>query len=314
VFALLAALLYAAVLAPPAGARQRAASTRPGFAAHLAKLDPGGRIGGNTIVGTSNGDSLLGVAHRVNFIVALGSGETMVGGRNADQLGALGRNATIRGGAGNDLIHGGPGHVVIHSGSGNDLIIDRKGTATIHTGSGRNEVMVTGHPGRDRVLCAPGSVDRIFADRGDYIAPGCRKASGSQVVYRQPRPVTRPTARSDGCADNPHVDCTFLAASGSLPGFWWSQKIPQRQCPPSHPYLLLRGIPDGLNIPFGVEVSNIPQVDYFAKRLFTSPHDRVTGAFDGSVTNWTFNSQEWRMWFHCTSDKSQGWCHERCGS
>src|SRR5205814_935719 len=136
----------------------------------------------------------------------LGSGETMVGGRNADQLGALGRNATIRGGAGNDLIHGGPGHDVIHGGSGNDLIIDRKGTATIHTGPGKNEVQVAGHPGRDRVLCAPGSVDLIYANHGDSIAPSCRKAPGSQVAYHKPSLTKPPTAEHNGCTDNPHPD------------------------------------------------------------------------------------------------------------
>src|SRR5689334_16796842 len=207
----------------------------PGFAAHLAKLDPGGRIGANTIVGTSNGDSLLGVAHRINFIVALGSRETVHGGRNADQLGALGSDATIEGGAGNDLIHGGPGHDIVYGGSGNDLIIDHKGTATIRTGAGRNEVNVTGHEGRDQVLCTPGSVDRIFADRGDYIAPSCRQAPGSQVVYHRPSPTVADSAQvarnANGCTDNPHADCKFLAASGSLPDFWWSQKTPERQCP-----------------------------------------------------------------------------------
>jgi hypothetical protein len=283
----------------------------PGFAAHLAKLDPGGRIGANTIVGTLNGDSLLGVPHRINFIVALGSGERMVGGSRADQLGALGKSATIQGGAGNDLIHGGQGRDLIYGGSGNDLIIDRKGAATIRTGPGRNEVKVAGHPGADQVLCAPGSVDRIFADRGDYIAPSCRRASGSHVAYHPPRPTTPPTARSDGCTDNPHVDCTFLAASGSLPDFWWSQKTPERQCPPSHQYLLFHDyMPFGTSAPFGVEVSNLGNIDFFAPRLVRSD-DYVIGARVGSVTNWTFSAQPWHMWLHCTSDKSQGWTHGR---
>jgi hypothetical protein len=109
------------------------------------------------------------------------------------------------------------------------------------------------------------------------------------------------------------VDCTFLAASGRLEGFWWSQKIPQRECPPSHTYLIRKDyVPFGVNVPFGVEVSNVPKVDYFARRL-TRPDDYVIGAFGGSVTNWTFSPQEWHMWFHCTSDKSQGWCHQQCG-
>ena len=285
----------------------------PGFARHLAKLDPGGRIGANTTIGTANGDSLLGVPNRINFIVALGSGETMVGGRGADQLGALGRNATIEGGAGNDLIHGGPGHDIIYGGSGNDLIIDTKGTATIRTGPGRNEVKVAGHKGRDQVLCAPGSVDRIFAERGDYIAPSCRKAPGSRVVYHRLTATAAGSAqvarKTNGCTNNPHADCAFLAASGSLPGFWWSQKTPERQCPASHQYLqFLDTVPFGSNYPFGVEMKNVGNIGFFAPRLIRSD-DYVIGARAGSVTNWTFSTQPWEMWLHCTSDKSKGWKH-----
>lgn len=285
----------------------------PGFARHLAKLDPGARIGANTIIGTTNGDSLLGVPHRINFIVALGSRETILGGSRADQLGALGRSATIQGGAGNDLIHGGPGHDIIYGGSGNDLIIDSKGTATIRTGTGKNEVKVTGHPGRDQVLCAPGSVDHIFANRGDYIAPPCRRAPGSQVVYHRSTSTAAGSAEvgrdANGCTNNPHVDCKFLAASGSLPGFWWSQKTPERQCPASHQYLqFLDTVPIGSNFPFGVEMKNLGNIGFFAPR-FVRSDNYVIGARVGSVTNWTFSSQPWEMWLHCTSDKSKGWKH-----
>jgi RTX calcium-binding nonapeptide repeat (4 copies) len=310
---LLAALLYAALVTGPADAQRRSPETRRALAAHLLKLDPGGRVGGATIVGVSNGDLLLGVANRINFMVSLGSGERIVGGKRADQLGGLGKNATINGGPGDDAIHGGPGHDVISGGPGDDLITDTKGSATIDTGRGRNEVEVAGNTGHDRVLCAPGSVDHISANRGDYIAPSCRKGPGSLVTYHQPPATKPPTARNNGCTGNPARDCTFLAASGRLEGFWWSQKIPQRECPPTHPYLIRKDYaPFGVNVPFGVEVSNVPNVDYFARRL-TRPDDYVIGAFGGSVTNWTFSPQEWRMWFHCTSDQSQGWCHERPG-
>jgi RTX calcium-binding nonapeptide repeat (4 copies) len=306
--ALLAALLYAAVVTGPADAQRRSPEARRALAAHLLKLDPGGRVGGTTIVGISNGDLLLGVANRINFMVSLGSGERIVGGNRADQLGALGKNNTINGGAGDDLLAGGPGHDTLSGGGGNDLISDTKGTATIHTGGGKNVVEVADNSVPDRVLCKPGSVDRIYASHGDYIEPSCRKGPGSQVAYHQP-PAT--TAQNNGCTDNPARDCTFLAASGRLEGFWWSQKIPQRECPPTHPYLKHKAYTPN-HVPFGVEVSNEPNVDYFARRL-TRPDDYVIGAFGGSVTNWTFSPQEWRMWFHCTSDQSQGWCHERPG-
>jgi len=309
VFAVLTALLYAVVLAAPAGARRLAAQSRPALAARLVKLDPGRRLGGNTVVGVSNGDLLLGVSNRVNFMIALGAGETIVGGNGADQLGALGKNATINGGKGNDAIHGGPGHDTIYGGAGNDLITDTKGSATIYLGSGKNQVEVAGHPGRDRVLCASGSVNRISADPGDFIAPSCRKAPSPRSSTTSPRPPRAPARDANGCTNNPNVDCTFLAASGRLQGLWWSQKIPQRECPPSHTYLLFKDyVPFGVNVPFGVEVSNIPKVDYFARRV-VRPDDYVIGAFGGSVTNWTLEPQEWHMWFHCTSDKGKGWKH-----
>ena len=309
VFALLAALLYAVVLAGPAGARRLAEQSRRALAARLLRLDPGRRIGGETIVGVTNGDVLRADANRINFIVALGSGETIVGGNRADQLGALGKNATINGGEGNDQIHGGPGHNTIYGGAGNDLIIETNGSATIYLGKGKNEVHVAGHSGHDRVLCAPGSVNRIFANRGDFIAPSCRKAPGPRSSTTSPHPPRAPARYANGCTDNPNVDCTFLAASGRLEGFWWSQKIPQRECPPSHTYLLFKDyVPFGVNVPFGVELSNIPKVDYFARRV-VRPDDYVIGAFGGSVTNWTFEPQEWHMWFHCTSDKDKGWKH-----
>jgi hypothetical protein len=309
VFALLAALLVPVVLAAPAGARQQPGQSRRALAARLLRLDPGRRLGGDTVVGVSNGDVLLGVANRINFIVALGSGERIVGGKSADQLGALGKNATINGGEGNDQIHGGPGHDTIYGGAGNDLITDTKGSATIYVGRGRNEVDVAGHTGHDRILCAPGSVNRISADPGDFIAPNCRKAPSPRSSITSPRPPRAPARDANGCTDNPNVDCTFLAASGRLEGFWWSQKIPQRECPSSHTYLLFKDyVPFGVNVPFGVEVSNIPKVDYFARRV-VRPDDYVIGAFGGSVTNWSLQPQEWHMWFHCTSDKDKGWKH-----
>lgn len=308
------ALLYAAVVSAPAGARGRVALTGRALAVHLAALDPGRPIGGNTVIGSSNGEFLVGVPRRINFIVAIGSDATIVGGQEADQLGALGRNATIDGGGGNDLIHGGPGHDVINGGAGNDLIIDTKGTATIYTGAGRNEVDVAGHGGgHDRVVCAVGSVDRIFANHGDSMSSSCGRAAGSQIAYHRP-PSTAPGKTSlapsaNGCTDNPNVDCSYPAAGGSLPGLLWWARTPQRQCPASHPYLqFLDTVPFGSNYPFGVEMKNIGNIGFFAPRL-VGANDYVHGAQVGEVTNWTFSEQRWEMVLHCTSDRAHGWRH-----
>jgi hypothetical protein len=307
-----AGLVLAAFLAAAAGAQLGPAPTNTGLASHLAKLDPGRRVGGNTIVGSSSGDVLLGVPNRINFMIAVGSGETIVGGNAGNQLGALGTNATIRGGAGNDAIHGGPGHDVISGGSGNDLIIDPNGSATINTGTGRNKVDVAGHTGRDQVLCAPGSVDLIYANRGDYIAPSCRRSPGSQVVHHRPPPITATRVRNNGCGGG---QCTVLAASGRLEGLWSSDKIPRAECPPSHPFLINRNfLPWGTYGPLGVEVTNLGNVDVFAHTLWNAKNYAI-GTNGGSITNWKVFPNGWSMWFHCTNVAREGYCFQgRCGS
>ena len=299
------ALFLVALVAVGAGAGVASAAGPSGLANRLLAKDPGALVGGNTIVGTDTGENIFGVPNRPNFIIGLGSGETIVGGRGPDQLGALRRNATIRGGRGDDLIHGGPRNDVIYGGPGNDLIIDTGGTAaTIFTGSGR-----------DRVVCARGSVDRVFVDRSDSIAPACRRARGSQVVYRRSPPAAADGAQvprdPNGCDNNSEVNCEFRADEGRLRDFWSSQQTAESQCPPDHEYLLNHDyVPFGTNAPFGVEIVNIGNVGFYATRLVRAD-DYVVGAHQGMVTNWAIPSspQHWEMWLHCTSDQSQGWKH-----
>jgi hypothetical protein len=86
----LALAVCAAVIVPAALGRAGARSARERLAARVMRLDPGARVGGNTEVATAPGARLLGVPHRVNFMVALGPRERLVGGARADQLGAHG--------------------------------------------------------------------------------------------------------------------------------------------------------------------------------------------------------------------------------
>lgn len=163
------------------------------------------------------------------------------------------------------------------------------------------------------MLCAPGSVDRIYANRGDSIAPSCRKAAGSQVVYHQPAPIAADSAHvalsANGCTDNPDVDCAFVAAAGGpLKGLWWSQKTPARRCPPSHPYLRNEQVVHGtIGVVPGVNVAEIPQVDFFAGLVLLNNTGYVIGVDVGEVTNWTISSQDWHMWLYCTSDPNRGY-------
>ena len=65
---------------------------------------------------------------------------------------------------------------------------------------------------------------------------------------------------------------------------------------------------DRSNFPFGVGMSNLGNIGFFAPR-FVRSDNYVIGARVGSVTNWTFSRQPWAMSLHCTSDKAKGWQH-----
>ena len=92
-------------------AASAAAIAGPGhfrLAALLAARDPGGSVpNGNTIVVTGRGARVYGVRDRRNFVAALGSHETIVGGNRDDDLASLGDGVTIIAGRGNDLLYGG---------------------------------------------------------------------------------------------------------------------------------------------------------------------------------------------------------------
>ena len=169
----------------------RAAAASDGLVARLLRLDPGARLGGNTQVATAEETLLVGVPGRVNFMIGLAPRQRIVGGAGHDQLGARGAGTLVRGGRGNDLIHGmrgrqllagGPGHDLafggpgrdrLHGGPGNDRLIDHQGTTVVITGSGENRVHVADGDGDgdDRVVCSPGSINHIRADRGDRLHP-----------------------------------------------------------------------------------------------------------------------------------------------
>src|SRR5437764_4151701 len=122
--ALAAAVAVTAIVASPADA---AASGPTRLAARLARLDPGGRTGANTVIGTARNQGLFGVP-RPDIIVALGAGETISGGAGGDQLGALADHVTIRGGGGRDTVYGGRRGTLV--GGTSDLLADTTDDAT----------------------------------------------------------------------------------------------------------------------------------------------------------------------------------------
>jgi RTX calcium-binding nonapeptide repeat (4 copies) len=287
----LAVAVCAAAIVPAALGRAGAPSARERLAARVMRLDPGARIGGNTQVATAPGARLVGVPHRVNFMVALGPRERLVGGARADQLGAHGAaGARIHGAGGDDLIHGGhwgrhgvgggqllaggPGGDLIYGeagrdrlrgGPGNDRLIDGRGATTARPGPGANVVDVADGQGDDRVLCVARAHDRIRADRGDRVGPACDRQP-SRVRRGAPSGPRAQAAAVTGDGSNDHpftapvddptaVDSAVSSfASRSLSGWLSNEYVPAYKCPDlagSPPHPLLL---DQGYAPFGTDL------------------------------------------------------------
>jgi hypothetical protein len=186
----------------------------------LRKRDPGKRVDGETLVGTKTGVVLRGARRRINFEMALGRGEVLIGGATHDELGAytgvrgvridggagpdlihgMGLDQRLSGGAGNDMIYGGPGddminggpgddtiyggagNDTINGGGGNDRIMDLHGATTVTTGSGAASVDVRDGQGDDRVSCPAGGQTRVLADPGDRLSRSCRRMTDSAAT------------------------------------------------------------------------------------------------------------------------------------
>jgi len=299
----------------------------------LAARDPGARLGGATIVTDGRGGRIFGVPGRSNFIVAVGSGATIVGGGGHDELGALANNVTIRGRGGNDLIHAGRG-ATIHGGPGRDLIIDAKDDATVRVTSPGDEVVVSGR--HDRVLCTKGARNAvIYARASAFISRACRTA-GARVLPVSPfRPaqsaqVGAQPVTGDGSNANPFiancdnddqhpVDCAVNSfPERKLGRFWSNEYVPAYKCPAHNPYLSNTDYaPLGTSVPNGVEVAGLGPVGVYIGVVKTvnipRSEDRVVGTGTGigtSATNWDGYGSAYRVTLHCTSAFDHGYSDE----
>ena len=185
-------------------------------------------------------------------------------------------------------------------------------------GPGRNHIDVS-DGGRDRVVCHPGSSNRIVGDRGDRLHRHCRNARSS-VVYRRP-PSEAPAARAaqqkpitgDGSSDNPYTvpcdneaqtNCTVSSFRGrSLDGLWDSENVPAYKCPPSHPYLYDQSYaPFGTSLPNGVEVAGLGPIGVSISGVKTSGGwaiGTLTGFPNSSATSWSFGTNSYQVKLHC---------------
>jgi hypothetical protein len=320
-----AVVVCAGLVAPAALGRVGASSGRDRLAARVMRLDPGALIGGNTQVATAAGARLFGVPRRVNFMIALGPRERIVGGARHDELGARGaaaariygaggndlihgggRDQRLAGGLGNDLIIGGAGRDRLRGGPGNDRLVDKRGPTTVRPGPGRNEVDVADGQGDDRVLCRAGARDRVKADRGDRLGSGCRQ-HGSRVLYRSAPTAAPPLAQAaytgagtnanpySAPCDVPEVDCTVSTFAGRILDHYMSNEyVPAYQCPADHPYLLRQNYaPFGTDLILGVEISNLENVGVSISgslEVNTGQPPPFDDAAAGTATGYPFSS------------------------
>jgi hypothetical protein len=304
------------------------------LAEHLRKLDPGGRVGGTSIVGTEPKQKLHGVHGKPNFIVALGDDETIHGASKNDELGAIGDDAKIvPSNHGHSLIVAGPHSEIVVSGEGHNLIFSHARGATIILESPGDEVIATGP--HDRIVCAQhANHELIEVAKGERVSKSCRAhhntidhLPASSVSARSSAPTAHSSATVTGdgsnakpyeaaCDDPSQVDCTVSSfARRTLCCFWANEHVPSYRCPWPHRYLLAaRYVPRGTYVPDGVEVEGVGPIgvqitgNRIALTLNGEPRNSgtLTGDFNSSATNWTFGSASYKVILHCTSDPSHG--------
>jgi hypothetical protein len=158
-------VVLAAACVPALVGDASAFTSREQLAKLLLRRDPGKRVRGTTLVGTKTGAVLRGAPGRINFMMALGDREVLVGGNGHDELGAYvgTRGVRIYGGAGPDLIHGIGVDQQLFGGPGNDLIYGGPGNDKIYGGPGNDKIY--GGRGNDKIYGGPGD-DTIYGGRG----------------------------------------------------------------------------------------------------------------------------------------------------
>ena len=312
------------------------------LAKHLRKLDPGGKVGGKSIVGTKPKQELHGVHGKPNFIVALGDEETIHGASKNDQIGALGEGVKlVPSNHGHSLIVAGPDSEVVVPGEGHNLIVSHAKGATIILESPGDEVIANGP--HDRIICAKhANHELIEVAKGEKVSKSCKghhneiepppkavlSAYSSAAAHKSGvgiKPVTGSGTDTDpyvaDCSDPERVDCTvdsFAWRQIHCPGincFWGGENVPAYQCPRGHPYLLNQPYPPtALNHPNGVQLVIEDRVGFHIEVInhaidsfiFTEFRTAINSA-GSSVTNWADTVRSYRVILHCTSDPAHAY-------
>lgn len=119
------------------------------------------------------------------------------------------------------------------------------------------------------------------------------------------------------CADPGSADCTVTAFAGRTLRGASSESVPAYRCPADHPYLRRENFaPWGTLLAPGVEVSGLGPIGVSISGVSSrtegsSPVQYATGTMTGffaaSATNWSFETESYKVILHCTSSKADGW-------
>lgn len=317
------------------------ATASPGrLAAGIAHTDPGRFLGGDTIVGTGDGASLIGVPNRANFIFALGANETIFGGGGINELDAVAPKVTIHAGHGNSYVWGGPAGTLI-GGAGKDMLIDVYANATVRLQHAGDQVVLSGR--EDRVLCSPRARhDLIYVVLSDAVSGQCRahdrvlryhrfvRHAGPAAASASPASTAgSPVIRGDGSNGNPFqpdtcgppqlVSCTITAfdlvpMNSFMTGNYWTGYVPAYKCPADHPWLEDQDFtPPGSRLPKGVQVQedwgnplpiafNITGVSSYGSSVDARLVTGITTGYpNSSATNYSIKRHWYRVILHCAS-------------
>jgi hypothetical protein len=285
------------------------------LAEHLRKLDPGGKVGGKSIVGTKPEEQLHGVHGKPNFIIALGDEETIHGASANDEIGALGKGVKlVPSNHGHSYIAAGPDSEVVVAGKGHHLIVSHAKGATIILESPGNEVIATGP--HDRIVCAKhSSHELIEVAKGEKVSKSCRGHHNQIEPVPKVLSAHSSAARAHASAEcnlGSVGDCTVTSTTRTLGGLWDTERVSAGGCLSVAGQVLVDHVyQPGTLILRGIEVIGLTWIAVDIQQPLRDPQfgtgNLVVGNEEGYATNWSVNPESYTVIYHCTTDLSRGY-------
>jgi hypothetical protein len=186
--------------------------------------------------------------------------------------------------------------------------------------------------GKDRVVCEPGGGDRVIADAGDRLDPGCTRERPGTRSGQAPIARTAQTSpiEGDGTNDTPFTippnsrgcqgyDTTSFEVNcfpaRTLEHLWDNEFVPAYQCPGDHPYLSSTNYaPVGTKLINGVSVIGLGPIGMSISGALSQVAPGGlwavgprTGYPNSSVTNWEISANSYQVILHCEPDTANSW-------